>query len=222
MIWFISDEHFWHRNVIRLCTRPFSDLNNMHQELIKRFNALVKPEDTVIHCGDFCFGSGGRAREILSQLNGRHILVMGNHDKGMISMMNAGFILVVSELALRIGNKKVLVKHYPYRPAWIRRKWNRLFKPYELKHLERRPPNNGGWLIHGHTHRKEKLINKMINVGVDSCNYRPVSFSEIESIIYQYENNHLSFYQKIAKVFRKYTDKEYVTNKEVYDNKNDL
>jgi calcineurin-like phosphoesterase family protein len=207
MLWFTSDEHFWHRNVIKLCNRPFSSLDNMHQELIKRFNNLVKPEDTVIHCGDFCFGSGGRAREILSQLNGKHILVIGNHDKGAISSMNAGFILVITELSLRIGNKKVIVKHYPYRPLFFRRLWNKIRYPYELRYLERRPENKGGWLIHGHTHRKDKLLEKQINIGVDAWNYRPVSLSEIESIIYQNENNKLSFFQKKTKVFRDYADK---------------
>jgi calcineurin-like phosphoesterase family protein len=56
VIFFTSDTHFWHKNVIAYCSRPYQSLEEMNQDLITRWNARVKPEDTVYHLGDVCFG----------------------------------------------------------------------------------------------------------------------------------------------------------------------
>lgn len=76
----ISDTHFGHTNVIKYCNRPFKDAKEMDSVLIKNWNETVSNKDVVIHLGDFAFCSKERAREICSELNGRKILIKGNHD----------------------------------------------------------------------------------------------------------------------------------------------
>lgn len=86
---FTSDTHFYHRNIIEYCDRPFRTLDGqpdflaMNEELVRRWNARVKPEDTVYHLGDFGFGrdcTPERLSEIRKRLNGRMVLIRGNHD----------------------------------------------------------------------------------------------------------------------------------------------
>lgn len=76
----ISDTHFGHTNVIKYCNRPFKDAEEMDKILIKNWNETVSNKDVVIHLGDFAFCSKERAKEICSQLNGKKILIKGNHD----------------------------------------------------------------------------------------------------------------------------------------------
>lgn len=76
----ISDTHFGHENIIQYCNRPFKNVEEMDKILIKNWNETVSNKDVVIHLGDFAFCSKERAREICSELNGRKILIKGNHD----------------------------------------------------------------------------------------------------------------------------------------------
>ena len=78
-IWFTSDTHFNHSKILDFCKRPFADIAEHDAALIKNWNDLVKPEDTVFHLGDFCWGGTSKWREILSQLNGHIYLIRGNH-----------------------------------------------------------------------------------------------------------------------------------------------
>ncbi len=52
-IWFTSDTHFGHANIIRFCDRPFKDIQEMNERLIANWNAVVRPGDSVYHMGDF-------------------------------------------------------------------------------------------------------------------------------------------------------------------------
>lgn len=78
-LFFTSDEHYGHANVIGLCGRPFADVNEMNEVLVERHNAVVGPSDNVWHLGDFVFDDRQLAAT-LKRLNGRHRLVAGNHD----------------------------------------------------------------------------------------------------------------------------------------------
>ena len=91
-IWLISDQHFFHSNIIDICNRPFKDVDEMNEELIKNHNSCVKNGHVVIHLGDFCFGNTERISYILSRLNGEHKIVLGNHDhKSVGKYFEAGF-----------------------------------------------------------------------------------------------------------------------------------
>lgn len=80
-VWFISDTHFDHANIIQYSNRPFADKYVMTEELIERWNSVVGENDTVFHLGDVFICGAQRAEEIASRLNGRKILIRGNHDK---------------------------------------------------------------------------------------------------------------------------------------------
>lgn len=79
-IWFISDTHFCHKNIIKYEDRPFTDIEQMNSELIRRWNEKVAPEDTVYHLGDVALGPAERFYPLVSALNGHKILIRGNHD----------------------------------------------------------------------------------------------------------------------------------------------
>ena len=79
-VFLIADTHFGDDNIRLYEERPFPDTATMDQELIRRWNCVVNDNDLVYHLGDFCSDGQGRCRELLSQLKGHKILVMGNHD----------------------------------------------------------------------------------------------------------------------------------------------
>lgn len=73
-VWFISDMHFGHRNIINWCRREFKNTKTMHQRLISNWNFHVGHYDRV-----FCLGDFGDFRHF-KKLNGKITLVKGNHD----------------------------------------------------------------------------------------------------------------------------------------------
>lgn len=79
--YFIADTHFGDEKIMRYENRPFESANQMDEQLIENWNSLIKSEDTVYHLGDFSSYDINKNAEILSRLNGRKILVMGNHDR---------------------------------------------------------------------------------------------------------------------------------------------
>ena len=77
---YIADMHFDHANCIAFDARPFRDVEHMNEEMIRRWNAVVKPEDHTYILGDFCWKKEDRWAEILPRLNGQKTLILGNHD----------------------------------------------------------------------------------------------------------------------------------------------
>ena len=79
--YFIADTHFGDGNILRYENRPFATVEEMDQELVRRWNERVGQEDTVFHLGDFSARGEGEDQSLLSQLHGRKVLVLGNHDR---------------------------------------------------------------------------------------------------------------------------------------------
>lgn len=88
--WITSDTHFFHRNIMRYCGRPWSDVTEMNKAMIDRWNSVVKTNDIVFHLGDFALCGTQAKAHILSQLSGHLIFVKGNHDSGRTSMLSCG------------------------------------------------------------------------------------------------------------------------------------
>lgn len=86
MIYFISDTHFYHSNIIKYSNRPFKDVNEMNETIINSWNSVVKNDDTVYHLGDFCLSSDDEIKSIFNMLNGNKILIRGNHDRKPIKL----------------------------------------------------------------------------------------------------------------------------------------
>lgn len=169
---FYSDPHFGHANIIKYADRPFTTAAEMDRELIRRYNEVIKPKDTVLWLGDCTFRWGEAFHSIMRKLRGKKLLIRGNHDKGKPTMLTYGFEEVMDGPILW-GDKYVL-SHYPPRIDIG-------VPPEKIKYYNRRPVlEEGQIIIHGHTHEKERFIgNQRIHVGVDAWDYYPVPVSAI-------------------------------------------
>lgn len=181
---FTSDLHLGHKNVIALCERPFHSLEDMHSILIANWNRVVKKDDLVWVLGDFSFSSSTVTKQYLSELQGRKILVQGNHDKGgPLAYLAAGFELVLQRATIKLSGRTVHLSHYPYKLT-PEEQQDADSKGYKVRYAERRMQDESEWLLHGHVHSQWKTKRRMINVGVDVWNFTPVCSSIIESLIH--------------------------------------
>ena len=125
-VWITSDTHFGHRNIIKYCNRPWNhgkdedgsiivtdeDVLAMDNEIIKRWNSVVKDSDIVWHLGDFALGGKEVAERVFPQLNGKINLVMGNHDHWKLKWYyDLGFNRVYDRKV--IINDFVILSHAP-------------------------------------------------------------------------------------------------------------
>lgn len=119
MTYFISDLHFGHENILRLDKRPFSSIKEHDEELIKRWNAKVKPGDTVYILGDFIWKTYDQSpEELLKSLNGQKILIKGNHDRWINGRTRKYFAAIKDyddiKVKLEDGTeKRCILSHYP-------------------------------------------------------------------------------------------------------------
>lgn len=180
-IFFTSDHHFGHERIIELTGRPFKDRFEMNRAMKERWNERIKPNDLVYIVGDLSFMQETATRKLCKELNGKKMLIQGNHDKDK-RLPKDCFEEICFNKEIEINGEKVLMCHYPYKgtPEEIAHAEK---NGYKLKYMDRRPEDNGGWLIHGHVHQKWKIKRKMINVSVEPWDYYPVSMEEIVQII---------------------------------------
>lgn len=181
-IWFTSDLHFGHRNVIQYCNRPFIDIQTMTEGLIKIWNDTVNKGDLVYVLGDFSLNPKW-SKEILPRLNGDKILIPGNHDacfklpskednpsaikgrnekyKRMCDKyLKDGWKEIHQSLTIQLKNgRSVLLSHLPYSP--------KEGEDFDKRYITLRPKDEGLFLLHGHLHCKYRKYNNMIDVGID-------------------------------------------------------
>lgn len=77
----IADLHLGHEAIITYCDRPFSSVEEMNEALVRNWNNTVGKNDVVFVCGDVALKKS-ICKEMIPRLNGRKILIMGNHDQG--------------------------------------------------------------------------------------------------------------------------------------------
>lgn len=114
MYYYISDLHFGHENVIRFDGRPFDNVDDMELWVKSRWNSKIKNSDTVFILGDFSFEKTEKTGEILRSLNGKKVLIIGNHDKSALA--NAELFEKVTpylEVVDPTCKRKVVLSHYP-------------------------------------------------------------------------------------------------------------
>ncbi len=168
MIWFTEGHHFFHRNIIKYANRPFSCLHEMNKTMTERWNEVIKPEDTVYHLGDLALGSKKKLVSLRERLNGKILIVRGNHDRTATSLRDCGFIVIPPGYRKIEGIKFRLTHAYK----------NKSFPRYL-------------WSIHGHSHAlyppdEGEYVDyrqRSINVGVDYHEYTPISIERIKEII---------------------------------------
>lgn len=197
-IFFTSDWHIGHEKAIMYDERPFNNLDHMHESLIKRYNSTVPYYGICYFVGDM----GNKTedlKKVISRLNGTKVLVWGNHDKGVHTMYNCGFDVVVYNLTLYIAKQRVTISHCPLRGVFrenttnIRgydpenpQPWHGANRP---KHQQCTVTDEGQFHLHGHIHSRKnkstsvKTLGRQYDVGVTANNYTPVSESIIESWI---------------------------------------
>jgi calcineurin-like phosphoesterase family protein len=163
-VWFTADPHFGHKNIITMCNRPFTTIEEMNFVLIDKWNQRVKPTDEVFLLGDvFYHISYKDALTIREQLNGKIHLILGNHDK---IAKNMGGWASVSEsfeykTTLADADLTIFLNHYAHRV------WNHSYQ--------------GNWHLYGHSHGKlpENPASPSFDCGVDCWNYYPISLEHV-------------------------------------------
>jgi len=181
MIWFTSDWHIGHENVIEYDTRPFDNSEHMVLDLVANYNRLVKKEDIVYFLGDFGSWNKETNRSALGFLNGTKILIRGNHDFSSAKCRSLGFDAVLERAVISIGKRHIRLSHYPYELSL----WQQLMsKNLDKRKSRNRPKDDGKWMLHGHTHTGYPIVNnRQINVNVCYWDYKPVNVDQILSII---------------------------------------
>jgi calcineurin-like phosphoesterase family protein len=193
--WFTSDFHFDHQKVIDHCCRPFATTHDMNDQLIAIWNATVGKDDVVFYLGDFTVKSH-KSKEYVRQLNGRKVMIPGNHDgcfdfkpkaprdigcvratrerhRKMCDMyLQDGWESIHQELELKLKDGTVvLLSHLPYAPLEG--------SGDDVRYLDYRPQQK--WVndihgkpykqfhLHGHTHGRYIKYRNQIDVGIDGC-----------------------------------------------------
>lgn len=164
-VWITSDHHFGHNNICKFKNqyneplRPWDDVFDMEEELIKRWNERVNPNHYVIHCGDFAMNKTGYDR-VITRLNGKKILLLGNHDTFDNATYLKHFVQVLSMITL---HSQAILTHIPLHPTSL---------------------DNNTINIHGHLHSYSVLDNDKIDprymcVCVEQTDFYPVLLNDV-------------------------------------------
>lgn len=181
-IFFISDLHIGHKNVIKFDNRPFVDVEEMHTELIKRWNSVVGDNDIVYFLGDLSFTRDELTKWFIYSLKGRINFILGNHDK-MKDISKLGRWENIHEYGTEInvkdddtiasrgsnGYQRIIMSHYPILS------WNK--------------SHYGAWHLHGHCHgsliksNQDYYKRKVMDVGCNCIDYTPISYTQVKEIM---------------------------------------
>ncbi|MFP4526717.1 MAG: metallophosphatase, partial [Bacteroidales bacterium] len=171
-VFFTSDTHFHHKNIIEYCNRPFSSLKSMDETMMARWNNVVGPDDVIFHAGDFCFGNQESWKYLLNNLNGKKYLAIGNHDKSVtpeefVDVKQIFNIIIMGDEEVPPGGQRITVCHYPM-ISWYQ-------------------SHRGSWQLFGHVHGmlsgKGILSPNQLDVGVDANHFSPISYDQVKAKI---------------------------------------
>ena len=163
MIYYTSDHHFGHDNIIKYTKRYIycQTAQEMNEILVDKWNSVVNKNDTVFHLGDVYFHQGW---QVLPRLNGKNNhLILGNHDQKNVNKLKEFFLIEPKDIVVNHDNKLVL-SHYPIKD------WPHKF--YDYIHL------------HGHSHGTVSGYDKAaVDVGVDCWDGYPVTLEQIKQFM---------------------------------------
>lgn len=181
-IHFISDFHIGHKNVLKYDGRPFEDVDEMHVELIKRWNNVVKDDDIVYYLGDLAFCRDETTVWFLRSLKGKINYIIGNHDKikdiikfdRFENVHEYGTEIFIKDEDLKSargsqGYQQFILSHYPILS------WNRA--------------HYGSIHLHGHCHgslmksNQDYYKRKVLDVGCNVIDYTPISYQGVKDIM---------------------------------------
>lgn len=167
-IYFTSDTHFGHTNILKYCDRlskmNIETIEEHDDTLMKMWNNMVQENDLVFILGDLCFYGPKKAEELIRKLNGHKILIKGNHD---VFIENKKFDKSLFEyiddyMEINYKGQKIILMHYPIQ---------------SFKHMCKEEHS----YLHffGHIHNSKVIIpEKSCNVGVDVNDFRLISIED--------------------------------------------
>ena len=167
---FTSDPHYFHKNILVYCKRPFNTIEDMNNAFVDNWNRIVSRGDQVYILGDFSLAqSSSETESIIKRLNGaeKH-LVMGNHDASMSGKCKNLFTscshykeIEVDEPENTYNSKQLIVlSHYAFRV------WNQA--------------HHNSWNLYGHSHGLLPGNSQQLDVGVDCWDYTPCSYEQVK------------------------------------------
>ncbi len=167
-MWFISDSHFGHANMIKFCNRPFGSVEEMDEAIIERWNSVVGQRDIVYHLGDFALCRNSYARSILERLNGKIYLAIGSHEKTILKGgLTKYFEDIKESYYIEVNGQKIFLSHH-------------LHKVWPKSHYD-------SYHLCGHSHggldSYADTEGKILDVGVDSHDFYPWHIEDIETIM---------------------------------------
>jgi calcineurin-like phosphoesterase family protein len=170
-IFFTSDHHFGHTNILKFCNRPFASIDEMNEVLIQRWNEKIGIADDVYHLGDFALTTNEQCKEIIDQLNGNIHLIVGNHEGSALNhrkrfkWVKEYFELKVQDETCANGVQRIILFHYAMR-VW-------------------RGDYRGAWHLYGHSHNNlpDKEDALAFDVGVDCHNFYPLAYHDVKAIM---------------------------------------
>ena len=146
-----ADPHFSHANIIKYEARPFADVEEMNNTIIKNHNNVITEKDKVFILGDFALANKDKTIDLISQLKGYKILIIGNHDRRSLQFWrNAGFN--------EVSNHPVVINNF-----------------FILSHVPIKRDKLMCYInVHGHTHSHLLNSDRHINVSLDVIDFKPV------------------------------------------------
>jgi len=183
-VWFTSDLHFNHNNIItKFQFRPFKDVTDMQEQLILKWNSVVEIDDFIFILGDFSMHlTKEENKKILQKLNGIKYFILGNHDN-LRQTPKECFENIKDIMDIKVEEKKgkvtqISLCHYPM--------------------LSWKGSHHGSWQLYGHLHGEysnKELSNDSFNlkgalrtkqqldVGTDVHDFFPISYSEVKELL---------------------------------------
>jgi len=164
-VWFTSDIHFFHKNILKFCPRPYSSVEEMNESIIEYWNSTVSRRDLIYVLGDFSFSNQTDTEEVLSRLSGNIHLILGNHDQVIRdnTRLHKYFDSISYYKEIKRGGPKVCMMHYPMR------EWNGM--------------QYGSYHLYGHVHGSLPGVGRSMDVGVDTNNMQFYHWEEVDMIL---------------------------------------
>lgn len=188
-IWVTSDQHFQHKNILKYCSesRPFSSVEEMNNILINNWNSVVQPDDIVYVLGDICMGAAEDSPKYIKRLNGKIILVIGNHDTDKkieyYKQCSNVIDVIPYEILFHKGTFYVM-NHFPVEDDYKNQHLKERYHWQDCMDFFQENKDNCIWLYgHVHDNAPQGIVNNQLHVGVDTNNLTPVLLDDIVSMI---------------------------------------
>jgi len=199
MRFFTSDLHFFHQLVFKKYRNNFNTIEEMHESIVKKWNRTVRKKDLVFVLGDVTFGKLDETKAIISRLNGRKILIRGNHDERFTSAqwIEMGFEDVRDTFVIKKENEKWILCHFPFSSSFKYFYHKKILKKNEANYFKLYPTYKSYKLIHGHHHTGEVYNFDRLNVAWD-LHQRLLDENELQSL---FSNNKETDFARFWKTF---------------------